>query len=86
MFKDTIALSKSDDLGFSATGNLWWLGSFMLLYPCKDLRIRATKEKDHHFLANLLDLCYTVKMPKLILPSQWKQQMRHLLEALHKNL
>ena len=80
---DHVVLSDPEDSAPNASANIRCM-AFLILQ--KDPRIRAIKERDHYWLATLLDPRYKSKVADLILPVQREQKMKHLWEALQKGL
>lgn len=83
---DHVILSDPEDSGPNASANLRCMASLILQSLRKDPRVLRIKERDHYWLATLLDPRYKGKVADLILPSQREQRMRHLREALQKGL
>uniref|UniRef100_A0A8C5MP76 BED-type domain-containing protein n=1 Tax=Leptobrachium leishanense TaxID=445787 RepID=A0A8C5MP76_9ANUR len=67
---DTVILIDQEDSAANATSNLRCMGTLMMQSLLKDPRIRAIKERDHYWLATLLDPRYKGKVAELILPAQ----------------
>uniref|UniRef100_A0A8C5QEU3 HAT C-terminal dimerisation domain-containing protein n=1 Tax=Leptobrachium leishanense TaxID=445787 RepID=A0A8C5QEU3_9ANUR len=70
----------------NATSNLRCMGSLMMQSLLKDPRIRAIKERDHYWLATLLDPRYKGKVAELILPALREHKMKKLEDALKRHL
>uniref|UniRef100_A0A8C5W861 HAT C-terminal dimerisation domain-containing protein n=1 Tax=Leptobrachium leishanense TaxID=445787 RepID=A0A8C5W861_9ANUR len=83
---DTVILIDQEDSAANATSNLCCMGSLMMQSLLKDPRIRAIKERDHYWLATLLDPRYKGKVAELILPAQREHRMTKLEDALKRNL
>ena len=67
---DPVVLSYPEDSAPNASANLRCMASLILQSLRKDPRIRAIKERDHYWLATLLDPRYKGKVADLILPVQ----------------
>uniref|UniRef100_A0A8C5QGG8 Uncharacterized protein n=1 Tax=Leptobrachium leishanense TaxID=445787 RepID=A0A8C5QGG8_9ANUR len=72
------ALRKGKLTKANATSNLRCMGSLMMQSLLKDPRICAIKERDHYWLATLLDPRYKGKVAELILPVQREHRMKKL--------
>uniref|UniRef100_A0A8C5LXF4 BED-type domain-containing protein n=1 Tax=Leptobrachium leishanense TaxID=445787 RepID=A0A8C5LXF4_9ANUR len=72
---DTVILIDQEDSAANATSNLRCMGSLMMQSLLKDPRIHAIKERDHYWLATLLDPRYKGKVAELILPAQREHRM-----------
>uniref|UniRef100_A0A8C5MBG2 Uncharacterized protein n=1 Tax=Leptobrachium leishanense TaxID=445787 RepID=A0A8C5MBG2_9ANUR len=83
---DTVILIDQEDSEANATSNLRCMGSLMMQSLLKDPRIRAIKERDHYWLATLLDPRYKGKVAELILPAQREHRMKKLEDALKRHL
>ena len=83
---DHVVLSDPEDSAPNASANLRCMASLILQSLRKDPRIRAIKERDHYWLATLLDPRYKSKVADLILLAQREQKMKHLWEVLQKGL
>uniref|UniRef100_A0A8C5MP71 HAT C-terminal dimerisation domain-containing protein n=1 Tax=Leptobrachium leishanense TaxID=445787 RepID=A0A8C5MP71_9ANUR len=83
---DTVILIDQEDSAANATSNLRCMGSLMMQSLLKDPRIRAIKERDHYWLATLLDPRYKGKVAELILPAQREHRMKKLEDALKRHL
>ena len=86
MAADPVVLSDPEDCAPNASANLRCMASLILQSLRKDPRVRGIKERDHYWLATLLDPRYKSKVAELILPSQREMKMKHLREALQKAL
>uniref|UniRef100_A0A8C5M377 BED-type domain-containing protein n=1 Tax=Leptobrachium leishanense TaxID=445787 RepID=A0A8C5M377_9ANUR len=80
---DTVILSDHEHSEANATSSLRCMGSLILQSLLKDPKIRAIKERDHYWLAALLDPRYKGKVAELILPSQKEDRMKQLEDALN---
>ncbi|XP_077321726.1 zinc finger BED domain-containing protein 6-like isoform X1 [Lithobates pipiens] len=83
---DSVILSDPEDSDSHAPANLRRMGSLILQSLRKDPRICGIKEKDHYWLATLLDHRYKGKVSELILPSQREHRMKYLEDALKRSL
>uniref|UniRef100_A0A8C5MB93 BED-type domain-containing protein n=1 Tax=Leptobrachium leishanense TaxID=445787 RepID=A0A8C5MB93_9ANUR len=81
-----ILLIDQEDSEANATSNLRCMGSLIMQSLLKDPRIRAIKERDHYWLATLLDPRYKGKIAELILPAQREHRMKKLEDALKRHL
>uniref|UniRef100_A0A8C5Q2X1 Uncharacterized protein n=1 Tax=Leptobrachium leishanense TaxID=445787 RepID=A0A8C5Q2X1_9ANUR len=83
---DGVILIDQEDSEANATSNLRCMGSLIMQSLLKDPRIRAIKQRDHYWLATLLDPRYKGKVAELILPSQREPWMKKLEDALKRHL
>uniref|UniRef100_A0A8C5LZC6 Uncharacterized protein n=1 Tax=Leptobrachium leishanense TaxID=445787 RepID=A0A8C5LZC6_9ANUR len=83
---DTLILIDQEDSEANATSNLRCMGSLIMQSLLKDPRIPAIKERDHYWLATLLDPRYKGKVAELILPAQREHRMKQLEDALKRHL
>uniref|UniRef100_A0A8C5QL81 BED-type domain-containing protein n=1 Tax=Leptobrachium leishanense TaxID=445787 RepID=A0A8C5QL81_9ANUR len=83
---NTVILIDQEDSEANATSNLRRMGSVMMQSLLKDPRTRAIKERDHYWLATLLDPRYKGKVAELILPTQREHRMKKLKDALKRHL
>uniref|UniRef100_A0A8C5LUH2 HAT C-terminal dimerisation domain-containing protein n=1 Tax=Leptobrachium leishanense TaxID=445787 RepID=A0A8C5LUH2_9ANUR len=83
---DGVILSEQEDSEANATSNLRCMGSLIMQSLLKDPSIRAIKERDHYWLATLLDPRYKGKVAELTLPAQREHRMKKLEDALMRHL